>query len=266
MKSRAVEADIGRGVLRGNVSGDGDDVVCLLSTLAGTWLEQARGLRGRYTVLTYDMRGYGRSTSTEPGFPRSEAHAEDLARLLDQLGFRKVILVGLSHGGTIAQYFALAFPELLRGLVITSSFAKAWGPTAIFLRLLHGFLQRGDLETFWEVLKSFLCSERNLPRILAREDHLKRLMFDQYTCESLDAIYTAALEHDTRDRLPAVTVPTLVVGGLEDMLFPPAITQELASLVPGARLAMLETAHVPPVEAPDAFRAVLIDFLGGLSR
>jgi 3-oxoadipate enol-lactonase len=239
--------------------------VCLMATLGGSWAAEARLLRDRYTVLTYSMRGYGESQNFEDVFPSNEAHAGDLAAILDELGFDKVVLVGLSHGGAVAQHFAVDYPDRLRGLAIVSSFAHASGSTRIFLELLHGFLKRGDLATFWEVLRAFLCSEENFPRLRRMESSLKGLMFDQYTCESLLAIYESSVRHDTRALLPRIKVPTLVVGGTEDMLFPPRITAELTALIPNAEERLLPTAHVPPVEDPRAFHATLSEFLDRLN-
>jgi 3-oxoadipate enol-lactonase len=252
--------DIGCGEIHCEAQGEGP-AVCLMSTLAGSWSAEARLLRKRNTVLTYDMRGYGESENFEPGFPSNQAHADDLVAILDRLGIAQIVLVGLSHGGAVAQHFAANHGERLRGLVIVSSFARASGPTRIFLKLLHGFLARNDLETFWEVLKAFLCSERNLTRMLRMETSLKRLMFDQYTCESLLHIYECSLSHDTRTLLPRIETPTLVVGGKEDMLFPPWITAEITALIPGAEERLLPTAHVPPVENVKAFHETLIEFL-----
>jgi 3-oxoadipate enol-lactonase len=253
-----------RGEIHCDVQGEGP-VVCLMATLGGSWAAQARLLRDRYTVLTYSMRGYGESRNFEQGFPSNEGHATDLESILDHLGLDRVVLVGLSHGGAVAQHFAAAYPSRLRGLAIVSSFAYASGSTRIFLELLHGFLKRGDLATFWEVLRAFLCSEENFPRLRRMESSLKSLMFDQYTCESLLAIYESSLRHDTRALLPNINVPTLVVGGQEDMLFPPRITAELTSLIPHAEECLLPTAHVPPVEDLRAFHATLSNFLDRLN-
>lgn len=253
-----------RGEIHCDVQGEGP-AVCLMATLGGSWAAQARLLRDHYTVLTYSMRGYGESRNFEQGFPSNEGHASDLESILDQLELDRVVLVGLSHGGAVAQHFAATYQSRLRGLAIVSSFAYASGSTRIFLELLHGFLKRGDLATFWEVLRAFLCSEENFPRLRRMESSLKSLMFDQYTCESLLAIYEASLRHDTRALLPKIDVPTLVVGGKEDMLFPPRITAELTSLIPNAEEVLLPTAHVPPVEDLRAFHATLNNFLERLN-
>jgi 3-oxoadipate enol-lactonase len=260
LKVSQPEIDIGRGTIHCTLQGVGPPV-CLMSTLQGTWSAEARLLRKNYTVLTYDMRGFGDSINREDGFPSNEAQAEDLVDILNHLGWKKIALVGLSHGGAVAQHFAAHFGDYLRSLVIVSSFAKASGSTLIFLRLLHGFLVRSELDTFWEVLKAFLCSEPNLAQLLRMEPQLKRLMFEQYTCESLRHIYECSLQQNTCGILGQIRVPTLIIGGEADMLFPPRITAEITALIPNAQEKLLPTAHVPPVENLRTFHSTLMSFL-----
>lgn len=246
-----------------DLSGEGP-TVCLMSTLAGSWFSQVQRLRERYTVLTYDMRGFGRSVGESPYYPSNEEHSEDLQLILDKLGLNSVVLVGLSHGGAVSQHFAFQYPQYLKGLSIVSSFAKPSGSTSIFLNLLHGFLVRNDLDNFWEVLRAFLYSEKNIPKMMKKEKALKRLMFNQYDSNSLEHIYACSLSHDTTNMLPAINLPTLVVGGKEDLLFPPRITNEISSLIPNSTEILMETAHIPPVESPDVFLEILEDFMESL--
>lgn len=234
-------------------------LLCLMCTLSGTWAAQVKMLREQFTVLTYDMRGFGRSPSAR-GYPTNPEHAQDLAVILDALGFNRVILVGLSHGGIIAQYFALRFPQRLQALVLVATLAKAHGPTKLFLGMLRDFLQQQNGDAFWQVLRTFLISERNWDRVMSREKMLRRLMFNQFTVGCLENIYSGALQHDLLSRLGEISCPSLVVGGEEDMLFPAKLTREIAASIPSSRLALLPTAHVPPVEAPEEFNALLSRF------
>jgi 3-oxoadipate enol-lactonase len=256
-------AEVSGGSISYQVEGEGPLLV-LVSTLAGTWRGQVRDLRKRFTILTYDMRGFGESPSTT-GFPTNAEHADDLAALLDVVGASRATVLGLSHGGLVSQHFAGKHPDRLSGLALVATFAKARGSTLLFLRMLYGFLERDDLANFWEVLKSFLFSAPNWDKLLRTERMLRRAMFDQYTVASLRSIYGGALEHDSLAWLGDVGCPTLVVGGQEDMLFPPWMTAELAELVPGAHQVMLPAAHVPPVEVPQQFNDVVTQFFGGAS-
>jgi pimeloyl-ACP methyl ester carboxylesterase len=75
----------------------------------------------------------------------------------------------------------------------------------------------------------------------------------------------AVLGHDARSRLPAIRCPTLVSVGSLDLITPPALSDELARLIPGARLNRLpDVGHGALWEAPDAFNRVCLDFLDGV--
>lgn len=253
--------DIGGGALRYHRRGDGPPLV-LLSTLSGTWLRQVRELSRHFTVITYDMRGFGDSPSTV-GFPSNAQHADDLAALLDALDLPTAVVVGLSHGGLVGQHFAAKYPDRLAGLGLVATFAAPSGQTLLLLRMLYGFLQRDDIAGFWEVLRTFLFSPAGADFLARREVALRKAMFDQYDVSSLSSIYGQAIEHDSRGWFGGgLTCPTLVVGGAEDMLFPPVLTEQLAALVPGARTELLPTAHVPPVEAPQPFNRLLRETFG----
>ncbi|MDX6742361.1 alpha/beta fold hydrolase [Actinocorallia sp. A-T 12471] len=252
--------ELKEGAIRYRTRGEGPPLV-LLSTLGGTWMRQTPVLSKHFTVITYDMRGFGDSPSSV-GFPSNADHADDLAELLTALGYDKAAVAGLSHGGIVAQHFAGRHPERLSALALVATFAKARESTELFLRMLYGFLERDDMANFWEVLRSFLFSAANAEVLDRRESLLKQAMFDQYTTAALRSVYGQARTHDSTGFLGPLPCPTLVVGGLQDMLFPVTATEELAALIPGARTVLLPAAHIPPVESPRAFNDVLLDFLG----
>jgi len=124
--------------------------------------------------------------------------------------------------------------------------------------MLYGFLERDDLPGFWEVLKSLLFSETNAATMLRREGALKKAMFDQYDTAALRSIYGQAIEHDSSGWFADLGCPTLVVGGAEDILFPPVLSESLARQLPGARLELLAAAHIPPVEVPRLFNQLVL--------
>ncbi|MBB5953852.1 3-oxoadipate enol-lactonase [Saccharothrix tamanrassetensis] len=253
--------DLDGGGIGYRLRGNGPPLV-LLATLAGSWMRQLPALSQHFTILTYDMRGFGDSPS-DTGFPTNAQHADDLAALLDHLDIDRAVVIGMSHGGLVAQHFAAKHTDRLSGLGLVATFAAPHGPTQLLLRMLNGFLERDDLPGFWEVLKSMLFSAAGAPAMLRREAALRRAMFDQYDVAALSSIYTQALEHDSRTWLAGLRCPTLVVGGAEDILFPPVLTEGLAGLVPGARTELLPAAHIPPVEAPQQFNELVVEVFGG---
>ncbi|MYT09043.1 MULTISPECIES: alpha/beta fold hydrolase [Streptomyces] len=252
--------ELGNGAISYRTQGEGPPLV-LVSTLAGTWIRQIPELSQHFSVITYDMRGFGDSPSSQ-GFPSNAEHADDLDRLLEELGIPRASVLGLSHGGLVAQHFALRHPHRVHRLALVATFGRPGSSTGIFLNMLNGFLDRDDLPNFWEVLKSFLFSAAGWERMTRMETHLRRAMFDQYTVAALRSIYGQAREHDLLAALGAIHSPTLVIGGAEDMLFPPSVTEALAAAIPGASLELLPAAHVPPVEAPLPFNKIVTEFFG----
>lgn len=246
--------------VRYSVRGDGPPIV-LLCTLEGIWTAQARALSRHYQVVTYDMRGFGRSTNSNRYYPGNEDHADDLAAIIDHLGLHRPMVVGLSHGGIVLQYFARRYAHKVSALMYVATLAKPIGQTRLILSLLKSFLDEYRDDQFWHVLRTFLFSEPNFDTFIAREASLKRLMFNQFTAQCLNNIYTAALFHDSTPWLPEIKAPALVVGGKEDVLFPPAQTALLNHSLGNSRMVLLDrVAHLPPVEAPQVFNQLVSDY------
>ncbi|MEU6586866.1 alpha/beta fold hydrolase [Nocardia sp. NPDC046763] len=252
--------DLDDGTIEYQRRGEGTALI-LMATLGGSWTRQVAGLSKHFSTITYDMRGFGDSPS-RTGFPTNAQHADDLAVLLDRLDIDRAVVIGMSHGGLVAQHFATKHGDRLAGLGLVATFAAAHGPTSLLLGMLNGFLDRGDLPGFWEVLKSMLFSANGAATLWRHEKALRTAMFDQYDCAALSSIYGQALEHDSRAWFSPPACPALVVGGAEDILFPPVLTSGLADLLPGARLELLPAAHIPPVEQPRQFNALVNETFG----
>jgi len=115
------------GAIDYRLRGSGPPLV-LLSTLSGSWMRQVLELSRHHTVLTYDMRGFGDSPSNSD-HPTNAEHADDLAAVLDALGMDTAVVVGMSHGGLVAQHFALKHGYRLAGLGLVATFCVPHGPT-----------------------------------------------------------------------------------------------------------------------------------------
>ena len=250
---------ITKGTIQYSIRGDGPPLI-LLTTIAGTWTAQLP-LSKHFTVLKYDLRGFGGSTS-DRGFPTNEEHADDLAELLDKLEIPQTNLIGLSQGGMVSQYFAVRHPDRLLKLGLVATHAKVKDSTMLFLRMLLGFLQRDDVTNFWEVLKAFLFSAQHADTVLRREEALQHAVMTRYTAKSLRNIYEQVMVHDSTEWLHKIRCPTLVIAGKDDLLYGEPIATEISKRIPGARLEMLPAAHVPPVEIPDVFNNLVMEFFG----
>ena len=189
--------------------------------------------------------------------------AGSAATALDELDGGHV--VGHSMGGLLAQHLAGDYPDLVDRLVLASSAAHV------------GDAGRAILEDWQTWARTDAWG--NLYAASARESHtgwrrrayppLLRaagsLLSPPYPGD-VEASIRACLDHDASDRLPDLTTPTLVVGGDEDRLFPPALLRETKAMLPDATLAVLSnTGHAAVSERPKTVNRLLSRFLRGES-
>ena len=162
-------------------------------------------------------------------------------------------------GSAIAQELALRHPELVRSLVLISTYAR---PDALWRSQLN----------FWRWLAEVAPSERAFfeafftwvfytPR--AHADGTVRQIVEETLAfphkqplEAFQAQVEVCIEHDTEDRLPQITAPTLVLSGELDVILPPRFGRSVAAGIPNARFDVMPgEAHQPFQEVPEEFDA-----------
>ena len=248
------------------VRGSGPPLVLLngLSQSTANWTSQVTHLAERYTVITWDCRGQGRSEAGE-GALDLDAHTSDLAALLDALGHERAHLVGFSHGARVALAFADRFPARVDRLVVTSIGADDAPLRAVILRTWKAILELGGVEALaW-------CSTTHImgPAFLeANVEHLEVMVKTtvQRNTEAglrrmMEAIvtYPPTLVEATR-----VRVPTLVVTADRDPLCSPEAGRRLTEALPRGRHVLVEgSGHTIPVEEPRRWRDEVVAFLEG---
>jgi len=215
----------------------------------------------RFRVVTWDQRGFGRSTD-RTGAPGPASAARDLAALLDTLGIERAHHVGQSMGGFTALHFALAHPERVASLVLadTSGGLVTDELRAAFQTYVRGAAVAPPVEA-WP-----LARHPALGDDLGRREPARAFLYDQLA--SLCAPPPAAIplelvrtEH-APERLSALRLPLLFVVGSEDPIFPPAALRSALARLAGARLIEIPaTGHSPYFEAPEAWNAAVLAFL-----
>ena len=247
--------------------GDGEPLLIVNGTTQslGFWAETAPVLASHHRVVTYDLRGMG-GTERGSGEISVASLAADARGLLEALDIERAHVLGYSLGSAIAQELALAAPERVASLVLYCTWARTDGfQRAVITGLAHPW-RTGDLEAALGALgiafsPQLLDSpqfgelvEQLLPLFPSTEQQIRT------TVEQWDADLT----HDTLDRLGAITAPTLVIAGEQDLLTPPWHGRQVAEAIPGARLEMFTgpgSSHALGVERPEEFLSLVQGFL-----
>lgn len=245
--------------------GKGDPVLWLqgLNAPAAAWAAQLAHFSQRHRSIAPDARGVGQSDAP-PGPYTTAQMARDAIAVLDAAAIGRAHVVGLSLGGAVAQELALAHPERVRSLALLSTFAAQSPRSRALLgawRTLYPVAAADErLRRAWELQAySWLFTDRfwRTPanvRAALRFASTQPLQPPQGFIGQVDA----ALSHDSRDRLAALKMPTLVIQGALDQLSPKENGEELARLIPGADLLVLsEVGHAVNLEGQRAVNAAL---------
>jgi pimeloyl-ACP methyl ester carboxylesterase len=208
---------------------------------------------GRF-VIRYDVRDAGGSVSYAAGAPPYGLRdlVADAAGLLDALALERAHVLGLSTGGSIGQLLALDHPSRAASLILVSTTPGIPGEEADGLPgatpQLHEFFADEPSPPDWTdraaVIDYLVESERPFsPRYdePAMRDLYGRVIDDTGNLEaSLTGVFMIDSGPPWRDRLAAITAPTLVIHGTEDPLFPYEHARALAREIPGAELLPVE--------------------------
>lgn len=228
------------------------------------WAGQVDALAATGTVVRYDLRGYGRSSSPEGPY----RHCDDLAALISTLGLNSPVLCGMSFGATVALDTAFAHPDVVSGLIL-APLAPLPGWTWLEGFPLAPALELAGSEPTEAVVEAILALPMNEP-VRRRPDAMAAL-------RQMGASYSGwHLSHrdpgewavaDAADRLGDVSVPTLTIVGDHDVLDIRMISDKIAAEVPDAQQVVVAGAgHNPNLEDPGAFNHACLSFLDRIRR
>jgi pimeloyl-ACP methyl ester carboxylesterase len=254
-------ADVNGTRLHYETKGRGPVVVLLHGGLVDSrqWDDQMTPLSRRFRVVRYDLRGYGRSDAPSGHF----SHIDDLRALLDVLDIERATVVGLSLGGIVAADFALEYPQRVERLVLAGAGLR--GDTQPADPQSMKAYQTGAREGAEKYFDAFLQADllagvRDRPAARAR---MHRMMVDNF--KALDHMASGVITYPstpTIERLNDIRAPTLVMIGSLDSRSLKNVADTLASNIHGARKVVIAGAsHHPPVETPNDFNRLLLDFL-----
>ena len=229
------------------------------------WDELVEALAPEFTVLRYDMRGYGNSTLPPGPFSQSG----DLLALLNHVGIERAALVGVSYGGRVALDTAFVAPERVTRLVLVAAGLRDHEWSNVVRRFgdeEERLLESGDLTAATDLNVRLWVDGPNRGPDPVREAVRERVRTMQRRAfEIQEPAYAATPPPGPEDpvnvRIDEIRAPALVVVGDADAPDFPEIADRLEAELPNARKVVLpDTAHTIPLERPDEFRELTLEF------
>jgi pimeloyl-ACP methyl ester carboxylesterase len=253
--------------------GEGEPIVFVhgLSGCWQNWLENLPHFGANRRAIALDLPGFG--ASPMPSWPiEMPAYGRLLHDFCEKLGIEGATVVGNSMGGFIAVEAVTATPGRFNRLVLVSAagIINTWNP------------EERAVATAW-AWKVFGPHYARRGRFIVSRPRARELVFRPFVryparlredllLEQIenglkladgfgDALH-AVIRHDIRERLAEIEVPTMLVWGQSDRVIPMAAALSYHRRIPHSRLEIFErTGHVPQLERPLRFNAVLDDFL-----
>ena len=222
------------------------------------WDRQMAALTPHLRVIRYDLRGHGASAVPPAPYDIADLGADVLA-LLDELDVDRAHVGGLSIGGLIGMWVAANAPERVDRLVLCSTSPRFEPPEAWAARAATVLAEGTGAVADAVVARWFTPAFADGSPALVRQ---MRDMIAGTPPDGYAACCGVVERTDLRPSLPSIEAPTLVIAGADDPAAPPAQAELIASLIPGARRAVVEhAAHLANVEQPDQVNTLILEHL-----
>jgi pimeloyl-ACP methyl ester carboxylesterase len=229
------------------------------------WYKQVPAFSRVFTTLVYDNRGVG-LTSKPPGPYSHEQNAEDLAGLLDHLGWERSHVLGVSMGGFIAQVFALAHPARVDRLVLVATGFGGTKMVPVPQEAAKAMMPDPTLSPGDRIRRAMPVAFGDRAWPDKHPDEFEQIvkwrLEEPQPPDAAMAQIMAGATFDVADQISRIEVPALVIAGANDGVVPPANSEFLAEELPNSRKEIIpEAGHLVIIEEADRFNQIVIDFL-----
>jgi 3-oxoadipate enol-lactonase len=234
-------------------------VIMMSGSLGSTlemWRPQVAPLTERFRVIRVDHRGHGGSP-VPPGPYRVADLAGDVIALLDDLGLEQVAWCGLSLGGMVGMYLGSEAPERITSLTLCCT-SSHFPDSSVWAERIKAVADGGTAPIAATVVSRWFTPgwAAEHPDVVAEAEAMVAGTSDEGYLASCQALEV----WDHRDRLPAISAPTLVIAGSADLSTPvDPHARTIVDGIPGARLDVLEGAHLATVERADEATALIAE-------
>lgn len=226
---------------------------------------QVAALSDRYRCVTFDFRGQGQSEVTRDGYDM-DALTLDAAALIEALGYAPCHFAGLSMGGFVGMRLAARHPHLLRSLILLDTSAEP-EPNAVRYRLFEVMARVLGVSAVVDRVMPLLFGQTFLSdptRATERVQWRTRIAANDRR-GAMRAAEGVITRRPVTGEITAITHPTLIVVGDQDVATVPQRAQRIQALIPGSRLMVIPDAgHSSTIEAPEAVTAAIEAFLTAL--
>lgn len=223
-------------------------------------------------LVFIDNRGCGRSAPSDPATCTLENNIEDIEALRQYLGLNKIILLGASYGGIVAQGYATRYPEYLERLILVATAPsyhfisdvenniKQYGnqrQVAAFECLLQGgFKTAEDAQEYFNAMSSFYSKSSSNSLLWSKPN----FNYEAFNC----GFGTNGFLHtfDYTESLAKINCPTLIMVGEEDWIFPSQYSKVMAQQIPLARLKIFSgCGHTLAADVNQEYLTAIREFL-----
>lgn len=227
-----------------------------LGTSTASWDEVVDHLRPEYQILRVDKAGHGESDPMIGTRSISE-NVEDVREVMSYLGWQGVDICGISIGAMTAMDLAARYPGVAGKLVLSNT--SAYVPPEGLLHRIE-LIRKGGITA---------ASEKAVGRFFSpahpKGEHpaYLRALADFHACDAESYIgwCEAIVAMDLRPLLPSIANPCMLIIGKWDEATTPAMGHGIASALPNVKVVELDSGHLPYLEDPASYAALLDDFL-----
>jgi pimeloyl-ACP methyl ester carboxylesterase len=215
------------------------------------WYFQREYLKSLMEVILVDLPGHGQSGGE--GCKTIEEARDAIRDVILETGVKKCYLAGHSMGGAIAMSFALAYPELLNGIILICTGAKL----RVLPSILDGVLK--DKEATVRMIMMDYAFSKKTPQKL-KDNGFKDMM--KCSAEIIYQDFMACERFSVVGSLSKIIIPAMIIGSKDDLLTPPTYSEYLHKEIKGSDIKLVEdSGHMAMIEQPDAVNQAIEDFV-----
>ncbi|MGX4668106.1 alpha/beta fold hydrolase [Cerasibacillus sp. JNUCC 74] len=240
-----------------HVEGSGPVIIFLhgLGGNANNWFYQRKYFSEKWTVISIDLPGHGRSQGDEIDFKQ---YFDVVHSLVDHLKLKSIIVCGLSKGARIGIDLASYYPNLVSDLIIINAFTHLEPEDRKKRIEVYDLLSLHDQGKTWA---------NTLLREMGVADNETIVRGFHHSLRSLNPahiqrLFSELADYDQRQYLSSITCPVLIVRGVNDHFVPESYMREIDQyLTNSAFVEIANSGHLPYLEQPEQFNQIVEEFL-----